>query len=540
AIKLEAVLNFRNLGGMPIQGGKLVIRPGAVNRTASPTKATLSDEFWLLEALSIKTLIDFRTSWENKTISPLKRFEDNFLMFAIKKEDKESISIPASTGCQSINHSPKDESNNFTVTPQAPETPPAPKLSRRHSISHLGQSGDQIKSPLNRSINSFNASPRLSTEQPQTITSVISSTTTTTSSTVELRKSQSLAHSQSSPLQQSHTDGSVDQIINDMPTINVSETTTTTTATTTTVIDATALGLGIKEKFMEEQRNNIIWRIYNRNVPESDLAKMRRHSSGAQRKRYCIPLVNNRMFMEGVYQTAPPNAQLKCKVSRYLLFNDKVGALLLMTHLNDLGMLEMYKLTLIYTQEEILTIFRILKNKDNYPIMYFCSLGKDRTGMVTALLLSCLGVPRDLVVEDYSKSGGNLAAHLAEMRKYFIKVGLTKDEFVQSPRHIMADMLSWVDETYGSVPNYLATIGFSHEEQDELRKNLIITKEEYDQIMDQLRQTNVEQLIREHDQYVAEHQPKVEPKSIFSRALDSPKFWRRLSISKDIIKGPHD
>ena len=38
------------------------------------------------------------------------------------------------------------------------------------------------------------------------------------------------------------------------------------------------------------------------------------------------------------------------------------------------------------------------------PVLFHCTVGKDRTGIAAALLLSALGVPRELVVEDFRAS----------------------------------------------------------------------------------------------------------------------------------------
>lgn len=52
----------------------------------------------------------------------------------------------------------------------------------------------------------------------------------------------------------------------------------------------------------------------------------------------------------------------------------------------------------------------ILETILNAPsnVMYFCTAGKDRTGVVSALLLKRLGVSEDVIVEDYMKSKENL------------------------------------------------------------------------------------------------------------------------------------
>ena len=42
-------------------------------------------------------------------------------------------------------------------------------------------------------------------------------------------------------------------------------------------------------------------------------------------------------------------------------------------------------------------------------VMYFCTAGKDRTGVVSALLLKKLGAKEDVIIEDYMMSKGNLS-----------------------------------------------------------------------------------------------------------------------------------
>lgn len=41
-------------------------------------------------------------------------------------------------------------------------------------------------------------------------------------------------------------------------------------------------------------------------------------------------------------------------------------------------------------------------SRGNAPLVFHCSAGKDRTGMAAALVLSALGTPRDIIMEDYT------------------------------------------------------------------------------------------------------------------------------------------
>ena len=47
----------------------------------------------------------------------------------------------------------------------------------------------------------------------------------------------------------------------------------------------------------------------------------------------------------------------------------------------------------------------LLDEDNNGSVLWHCSAGKDRVGLGTALLLSVLGVPRELILEDFAASG---------------------------------------------------------------------------------------------------------------------------------------
>lgn len=54
----------------------------------------------------------------------------------------------------------------------------------------------------------------------------------------------------------------------------------------------------------------------------------------------------------------------------------------------------------------------IMNAKSN--VMYFCTAGKDRTGVVSAIILKKLGFSDETIVDDYMKSKDNLMDMLAE------------------------------------------------------------------------------------------------------------------------------
>lgn len=65
----------------------------------------------------------------------------------------------------------------------------------------------------------------------------------------------------------------------------------------------------------------------------------------------------------------------------------------------------------------IAAVLELLAEADSYPLVYHCFAGKDRTGIMSAIVLELLGVADDDIVADYALSQVGLARMLAELRE---------------------------------------------------------------------------------------------------------------------------
>lgn len=84
----------------------------------------------------------------------------------------------------------------------------------------------------------------------------------------------------------------------------------------------------------------------------------------------------------------------------------------------------------------------ILNAKTN--VLYFCNAGKDRTGVVSAILLSKLGYGRQYIIEDYLRSGINLKGELQAFAEQNPDVDLN----VITPRaEYIQGFLDWYDQS---------------------------------------------------------------------------------------------
>lgn len=83
-------------------------------------------------------------------------------------------------------------------------------------------------------------------------------------------------------------------------------------------------------------------------------------------------------------------------------------------------------LHIVYRQmldEQMETIIETIMNAET-NVMYFCTAGKDRTGVVSALILRRLGFDDETIIDDYMKSKDNLMDMLTAYVKEHPEVDL--------------------------------------------------------------------------------------------------------------------
>lgn len=129
------------------------------------------------------------------------------------------------------------------------------------------------------------------------------------------------------------------------------------------------------------------------------------------------------------------------------------------------------------SQQGIKKIFNILLNKnDEKSIVYHCTQGKDRTGMISVLILSALGFSKERIIEDYMYYN-----HFHKLKRFWIFVGMTIFLFnyklaknlhvalITKKRYIEAAYLE-IESKWGNAINYLKeAIGLTDADLTKLR-----------------------------------------------------------------------
>jgi protein-tyrosine phosphatase len=96
------------------------------------------------------------------------------------------------------------------------------------------------------------------------------------------------------------------------------------------------------------------------------------------------------------------------------------------------------------------------------PLLIHCTGGKDRTGILAALLLSLLGVDEDLIVEDYAQTGINRPDRVSHYVDLLANNGKSTDEarvLFETPPEAMRIMLDDLRRRYGTAREYLESAG---------------------------------------------------------------------------------
>lgn len=148
---------------------------------------------------------------------------------------------------------------------------------------------------------------------------------------------------------------------------------------------------------------------------------------------------------------------------------------LFLDEINDGGLLMLNELMMRMGAPGIKYVLDIISDKDRHPVAFYCTAGKDRTGIIAALILSLVGVPIEDIVEDYSLS----ANVYAEINDHKAMVGalsqrnLNPKTFLGAPPKVMEETLISIKDNYGSVEGYLDWIGFGQEQREKLKAALL-------------------------------------------------------------------
>lgn len=122
-------------------------------------------------------------------------------------------------------------------------------------------------------------------------------------------------------------------------------------------------------------------------------------------------------------------------------------------------MAELYGELLEGGAEQLGSVIAHASDPDRHPLLYHCTAGKDRTGVLSALLLGALGVGDDDILDDYELTTHYRSGRrVAQLRPQLEAAGVDVEAvlpFLTAQRPVMAATLDALRERHGSVDAYL-------------------------------------------------------------------------------------
>lgn len=127
---------------------------------------------------------------------------------------------------------------------------------------------------------------------------------------------------------------------------------------------------------------------------------------------------------------------------------------------------------LVDRTENVVEAVRLLGAPDAGPALVHCQAGKDRTGVLVALVLDAVGVEREAVVEDYALSARDLEAMFRRWADA-LEFPMPDDMTPHMPRaEVIAAVLDRLDTQHGGAAGWLRSNGLDGATLERLRVRL--------------------------------------------------------------------
>lgn len=191
--------------------------------------------------------------------------------------------------------------------------------------------------------------------------------------------------------------------------------------------------------------------------------------------RHCISLLERKRFYLALVQAIPLISTLWAIFT--LVFQGAAASRrILVKHVNSGGLGLLYRILLTTAGPEINKALTVILEsiESKRRVLIFCKAGKDRTGLISALLLSAIGADEESILMDYTLSNNadmKLVA-LAGIEKKRELDGIDRKTFEGAPREALEEALGFIKQRYGSAAGYLCSIGFGADKQWRLKSAL--------------------------------------------------------------------
>jgi protein-tyrosine phosphatase len=139
-----------------------------------------------------------------------------------------------------------------------------------------------------------------------------------------------------------------------------------------------------------------------------------------------------------------------------------------------LGLL--YQAALASCGSEIRDVLGAVADAEQGLVLFHCTAGKDRTGVIAALLLLAADVPAETIADDYALTATFAAPLFEELLLDMVARGQSRKQamrYLAAERETMLETLAHLDGRYGGIKGYLERLGLGESKTARLRNRLL-------------------------------------------------------------------
>ena len=164
----------------------------------------------------------------------------------------------------------------------------------------------------------------------------------------------------------------------------------------------------------------------------------------------------------GIQQISIPILQLNQDVGQFKLLSylfQNAKTLDFQKYIKDFYTIIAYERT-----QQLKRTLTILADPNNVPAIIHCTVGKDRTGFIAALLQKLAKVPDEVIIEDYLKTNELMKDHVKKFMRYLRFMSLyriSKERMLplfQVQDDYLKDIINDVEEKHQTIENYLLEV----------------------------------------------------------------------------------
>ncbi len=151
--------------------------------------------------------------------------------------------------------------------------------------------------------------------------------------------------------------------------------------------------------------------------------------------------------------------------------------------MNMVSIENLYKLMVTdkYSIEQLKNIIHEIINSDTYPVLFHCTAGKDRTGVVAMLLLNILDVDEKTIMNNYleinkkHKPKANLFYALINILMWNKELAIKARSYYMVHESYLETAIAAIKETYGTIENYIKeALGVTDEMKQSFKNKVLV------------------------------------------------------------------